>query len=212
MPAKIRLQRFGKKRHAYFHLVIADSRAPRDGKFIERIGSYDPNTNPATIEIEFDKALDWLRKGAQPTDTVKAILSYKGVMYKNHLDKGVAKGAFTQEVADAKFEEWKKEKEEKLASKRGSLSSSKEAEMKKRLEAEKEVNAKRAQDLAARNSALAGEVESETEAEAATEGSTENTDAAAQVEESNKEEAPQASESVAVEESSKEEGEEEKKD
>src|SRR5690606_890933 len=167
MPAKIRLQRFGKKRHAYFHLVIADSRAPRDGKFIERIGSYDPNTNPATIEIEFDKALDWLKKGAQPTDTAKAILSYKGVMYKNHLDKGVAKGAFSQEDAEAKFEEWKNAKEDKLAAKKGSLSSTKEEALKKRLEAEKEVNAKRAAELAAKNSPLSEEVkEEEQEAEA----------------------------------------------
>src|SRR5690606_13256791 len=142
MPTKIRLQRFGKKRHAYFHLVIADSRAPRDGKFIERIGSYNTNTNPATIEVEFEKALDWLKKGAQPSDTARAILSYSGVLYKNHLDKGVLKGAFSQEDAEAKFEKWKEEKQNKIEAKKGKLSSSKEEEAKKRQEAEKEVNEK----------------------------------------------------------------------
>ena len=86
MPTKIRLQRHGKKRYAYFHVVIADSRSPRDGKFIEKIGIYNPNTNPATIDINFDSALNWVKKGAQPTDTVKALLSYKGVIFKNHLD------------------------------------------------------------------------------------------------------------------------------
>ena len=106
MPVKIRLQRHGKKGSAFFHIVVADGRAPRDGKFIEKIGTYDPKTHPATIDIEFDKAIAWLQKGAQVTDTTKAILSYKGVMYKNHLIKGIAKGALTQEQADAKFEKW----------------------------------------------------------------------------------------------------------
>lgn len=205
MPAKIRLQRFGKKRHAYFHLVIADSRAPRDGKFIERIGSYDPNTNPATIEIEFDKALDWLKKGAQPTDTAKAILSYKGVMYKNHLDKGVTKGAFSQEEAETKFEEWKNAKEEKLAAKKGTLSSSKEEALKKRLKAEKEVNEKRAQELAAKNSPLADEVAKEENAEESSSAEASSVDAEAQVDEKNKEEATKAAETQASEETAKEE-------
>ena len=106
MPAKIRLQRNGRKRYAYYHIVIADSRAPRDGSNVERIGSYNPNTNPATIDLNFDKALDWLSKGAQPTDTVRAILSYKGVMFKKHLLGGVAKGAFTAEEAETRFEAW----------------------------------------------------------------------------------------------------------
>lgn len=214
MPTKIRLQRFGKKRHAFFHLVIADSRAPRDGKFIERIGSYNPNTNPATIEVEFEKALNWLKKGAQPTDTARAILSYSGVLYKNHLDKGVLKGAFSQEEAEAKFEKWKTEKEEKINAKRGKLSASKEEELKKRLEAEKEVNKKRAEELAAKNTPPAEETEAETTEEPAT---GESVDVAAQVEEGNKEETPTPPETVAEkeeekEEPAKEENKEEKKD
>lgn len=215
MPTKIRLQRFGKKRHAYFHLVIADSRAPRDGKFIERIGSYNPNTNPATIEVEFEKALNWLKKGAQPTDTARAILSYSGVLYKNHLDKGVLKGAFSQEDAEAKFEKWKAEKDEKIDAKKGKLSASKDEELKKRLEAEKEVNKKRAEELAAKNTPAAEETVTEAAEEPAVE---ESTDAAAQVEEENKEEAPTPPETVAKEEESakeepaKDENNEEKKD
>lgn len=103
MPAKIRLKRSGKKRHPYYHIVIADSRAKRDGRIIENIGSYNPNSNPANIEIKFDRALHWLKVGAQPTNTARAILSYKGVMMKDHLDRGVLKGAFTQEEADRRF-------------------------------------------------------------------------------------------------------------
>ena len=106
MPTKIRLARHGRKRKPFYHIVIADSRAPRDGKFIERVGSYNPNTNPATIDLDFDKALSWLQKGAQPTDTVRTILSFKGVLYKNHLLKGVLKGAFSEEVAEEKFKDW----------------------------------------------------------------------------------------------------------
>jgi small subunit ribosomal protein S16 len=114
MPAKIRLQRKGKKGQPFYHIVIADGRAPRDGKFIEKIGVYNPLTKPAEILINFDKALDWLQKGAQPTDTVKAILSYKGVLYKNHLLKGVKKGALTEEQAEMKFQTWLTEKEAKI--------------------------------------------------------------------------------------------------
>lgn len=121
MPAKIRLTRRGKKHNAYYHIVIADSRAPRDGKFIEVIGNYNPNTNPATINLDTAKALDWLNKGAQPTDTCRAILSYKGVMYRNHLNKGVLKGALTAEQADAKFEQWLQEKNLKIDDKRKRL-------------------------------------------------------------------------------------------
>ena len=110
MPAKIRLQRHGKKGYAFFHIVIADGRAPRNGKFIEKIGTYNPNTNPATIELNSEKALDWLKNGAQPTETTRAILSYKGVMMKLHLEKGVAKGALTAEQAEEKFNKWESEK------------------------------------------------------------------------------------------------------
>jgi small subunit ribosomal protein S16 len=151
MPTKIRLQRHGKKRFAYFHVVIADSRAPRDGKFIEKIGTYNPNTNPASIELQFDKALDWLKKGAQPTDTVRALLSYKGVIYKNHLDKGVTKGAFSQEEAEKRFEEWMKTKEDKIAAKTDGLANAQADAAKKQLEAEAEANKKRAEAIAAKN-------------------------------------------------------------
>lgn len=162
MPTKIRLQRHGKKRFAYFHVVIADSRAPRDGKFIEKLGTYNPNTNPASIDIDFDKTLSWVKKGAQPTDTVKALLSYKGVIYKNHLDKGVLKGAFSQEAADKKFEEWLTNKEAKIAEKANQVSSTQDEEGKKRLAAEKAANDKRAESIASKNAALAGEEATET--------------------------------------------------
>jgi small subunit ribosomal protein S16 len=123
MPAKIRLARRGKKHNAYYHIVVADSRAPRDGKFIEVIGNYNPNTNPATINIDATKALNWLNKGAQPTDTCRAILSYKGVLYRQHLNKGVLKGALTAEQADAKFEQWLQEKNLKIDDKRKRVAS-----------------------------------------------------------------------------------------
>lgn len=115
MPTRIRLQRKGKKGQPYYHIVIADGRAPRDGKFIERIGIYNPLTKPAEIELNFDKALDWLQKGAQPTDTVRAIFSYQGVLYKHHLLTGVKKGAMTPEIAETKFQEWLAGKREKIA-------------------------------------------------------------------------------------------------
>jgi len=116
MGVKIRLARRGRKQRPYYHIIIADARAPRDGKFIEQIGSYNPMTKPATIEIDRDKAYDWMEKGAQPTDTVRAILRFKGVLYRKHLQRGVSKGAMTQEVADAKLAEWIEAKESKVAS------------------------------------------------------------------------------------------------
>lgn len=140
MPAKIRLQRHGKKGKPFFHIVVADSRAPRDGRFIERIGSYNPITNPATIEIDNDRATDWLMKGAQPTDTTRAILSYKGVLYRVHLNKGVAKGMLTQEQADAKFDTWLQEKANKIDSKKKRLAEGKSKVMSARLENEAKVN------------------------------------------------------------------------
>jgi small subunit ribosomal protein S16 len=115
MAVKIRLQRRGRKKLPLYHIVIADSRSPRDGRFIENIGSYNPLTKPATIDIDRDKAFDWLMKGAEPTDTVRAILKFKGVMYRKHLSRGVAKGAMTQEDADAKYKAWVDEKEAKIA-------------------------------------------------------------------------------------------------
>ncbi len=169
MPTKIRLQRHGKKRYAYFHVVIADSRAPRDGKFIEKLGTYNPNTNPATIDIDFDSALTWVKKGAQPTDTVRALLSYKGILYKNHLDKGVLKGAFTQEQADAKFEEWLEGKGQKIQAKLDGLTADADKEAQARLAGEKEANKRKADAIAAKNAELAGEVAEEAPAETATE-------------------------------------------
>jgi len=145
MATKIRLQRFGKKGKPFYHLVVADSRAPRDGKFIERIGSYNPNTNPATIDLNFDKALSWVNKGAQPTDTCRAILSYKGVLYKKHLEGGVKKGALTQEQADAKFAAWLTSKDAQITGKKDSLTQTKEQVKKAALAAE----AKRKEDKAA---------------------------------------------------------------
>ena len=117
MAVKIRLARHGKKGYAFYHIVAADSRAPRDGKFIEKLGTYNPNTNPATIDLCFEKALDWLQKGAQPTDTCRAILSYKGVLYKKHLLGGVAKGAFTEAEAEARFNKWLEAKNGKIEAK-----------------------------------------------------------------------------------------------
>jgi small subunit ribosomal protein S16 len=118
MSVKIRLQRRGRRKRPLYHIIIADSRAPRDGRFIETIGSYNPLTKPATIEIDADKAFEWLMKGAQPTDTVRAILRYKGVLYRKHLSRGVAKGALTQEEADSKYKAWIEEKEAKIAKQR----------------------------------------------------------------------------------------------
>jgi small subunit ribosomal protein S16 len=118
MPVKIRLSRHGKKHNAYYHIVVADSRAPRNGKFIEVIGDYNPNTNPATINLDHQRALTWLDNGAQPTDTCRAILSYKGVLYHNHLLKGVKKGALTAEQAEAKIQQWIQEKSVKVDDKK----------------------------------------------------------------------------------------------
>ena len=140
MSAKIRLQRQGKKGKAYFHIVVANITAPRDGKYIERLGSYNPNTNPATIDINFDSTINWLQKGAQPTDTARAILSYKGILYKHHLNKGVAKGAFTVEQSDEKFAKWIGEKTNKIDSKKSNLLTSKKDILTAKLKAEEEIN------------------------------------------------------------------------
>lgn len=121
MATKIRLQRHGRKNRSFFHIVVADSRAPRDGRFIEKIGTYNPITNPATIDINLEKALQWMANGAQPSETARAILSYKGVLYKHHLQVGVSKGAITQEQADVKFSEWMTSKEAKISEKRSNL-------------------------------------------------------------------------------------------
>tara|TARA_R110002072_G_scaffold228832_2_gene386056 strand:- start:1224 stop:1886 length:663 start_codon:yes stop_codon:yes gene_type:complete len=216
MPTKIRLQRHGKKKYAYFHVVIADSRAPRDGKFIEKIGTYNPNTNPATIDIDFDRSLTWVKKGAQPTETVKALLSYKGVIYKNHLDKGVDKGAFSQEDAEKKFEAWLQEKEDKITSKKDKLSASVQEETKKRLAAEKEINEKRAASISAKLQDTASEVaESVADAaESAVDTVSETAEAVADAVEEKVEEVKEAISSekeVATEETKEEENKEDEK-
>jgi small subunit ribosomal protein S16 len=172
MPAKIRLQRHGKKGHAFFHIVIADGRAPRDGKFIEKIGTYNPNTNPATIDLQFDRALYWLQTGAQPTETTKAILAYRGVVYKNHLLNGVKKGAFTLEAAEAKFEKWLSEKNAKIDSKVSGLRGKKQEDSKKRLEAEKAIKDARAAKLLEKQAAAAAAPVAEEAAEPAAAEST----------------------------------------
>ncbi len=173
MAVKIRLQRHGKKGKPFYHVVVADSRAPRDGKFIERIGSYNPNTNPATIDLNFDKALDWLNKGAQPTDTTRAILSYKGVLYKKHLQGGIKKGAFDEAAADAKFEEWLSAKEAKIQGKKDGLAQSKEEIRKAALAAEAKKKAEIAAAVEAKNTPPAEEPAEEVEA--AVEGNVEET-------------------------------------
>lgn len=148
MPVKIRLARHGKKGFAFYHIVAADSRAPRDGRYIERLGVYNPNTHPATVELDFDKALDWLQKGAQPSDTCRSILSEKGVLIKKHLLEGVTKNAFTLEVAEQKFESWVKDKEAKAVAEKEQLKRNKEADKKTRLAAEAKVKEAKAQAIA----------------------------------------------------------------
>jgi small subunit ribosomal protein S16 len=154
MPTRIRLQRKGKKGRPYYHVVVADSRAPRDGKYIDRIGAYDPNQNPAFIEVNTDKALDWLQKGAQPSDTCRAILSYTGVLYKNHLSNGVKKGAFSQEEADRRFDIWNNEKSTKIEEKKSRLGQTKEQAEKARIDAENKKSSDRAAALSAKLAAL----------------------------------------------------------
>jgi small subunit ribosomal protein S16 len=144
MSVKIRLQRHGKKGKPFYWIVAADARSKRDGKFLEKLGVYNPNTNPATIDLNLDQAVQWLHNGAQPTDTARAILSYKGALMKHHLDGGVRKGALTQEQADAKLAKWLEEKAGKVTAKKEGLSKAQEAARAKALKAEKEANDKRA--------------------------------------------------------------------
>lgn len=177
MAVKIRLQRHGKKNFAFFHIVVADSRAPRDGRFIEQLGSYNPNTNPATIILDGEKALKWLNVGAQPTLVARRILSYEGVLLRKHLEGGIAKGALTQEQADAKWNAWKAERDAKIAAKKAGLVKDAAEKAKVALEAEKKVNAERAEAQrkaaeeaaaakAAEEAAAAAEAAPETPAEA----------------------------------------------
>ncbi|NLF41415.1 MAG: 30S ribosomal protein S16 [Bacteroidales bacterium] len=158
MPTRIRLQRKGKKNQPFYHVVVADGRAPRDGKFIEKLGTYNPTTNPATIEIDFDRALYWVKVGAQPSETVRSILSTKGVMLKYHLIRGVDKGALTMEQVEAKFAAWLNEKSAKIDAVKKDKELSKRELNKKRLEEERKVSEVRAQELAKKKAKeLAGE-------------------------------------------------------
>ncbi len=195
MPVKIRLARHGRKRKPFYYIVIADGRAPRDGRYIERIGSYNPNTNPATIDLNFDKALEWLQKGAQPTETMRSILSYRGVLYKNHLLKGVEKGAFTEEVAEERFKDWLEEKEAKISSKEDKLKAEKAKDSKKRLDAETKVKEAREAKIAERQSAIAAEAEAKAaEEKAALEQ--QQAEEAAKADETTEEAAPATEEKV----------------
>lgn len=169
MPVKIRLARHGKKGYAFYHIVVADSRAPRDGKFIEKLGTYNPNTNPATIDLNFEQALNWLQKGAQPTDTCRAILSYKGVLYKKHLLGGVAKGAFTESDAEAKFNQWMNEKAGRIEAKTNKLASDAKSAEKARLAAEAKIKEDRAKALEEKKAAAAAAAKEAEEAAAAAE-------------------------------------------
>ena len=208
MSVKIRLQRHGKKGKPFFWIVAADARSKRDGKFLDKIGTYNPNTNPATIDLNLDSAVQWLHNGAQPTDTARAILSYKGALLKHHLDGGVRKGALTQEQADAKLAAWLDEKANKVDAKKAGLSKVEEAAKAKALKAEKEANAKRiaAQAEAAKVEEVAEEtiVEAETPAEVV-ETAVEETPAVEEVAEEAAPEAEVAAEEAPAAEESNEE-------
>ena len=194
------MQRFGRKGYAFYQVVIADSRAPRDGKFIERIGSYNPNTNPATIDLNFDRALYWLQTGAQPTDTARMILSREGVCMKKHLLDGVKKGAFDEAKAEEKFQSWLTEKKLTLQKVKDAEREKSKAVVKARLDAEKEVNKAKAEAVAKKKAELAAAAEAkareEAAATAAEEASAEEAVAAAPAEEAPEtpqtEEAPKA--------------------
>ena len=216
MSVKIRLQRHGKKGKPFYWVVAADARSKRDGKYLEKIGTYNPNTNPATIDLNLDSAVQWLHNGAQPTDTARAILSYKGALLKHHLDGGVRKGALTQEQADAKLASWLDEKAGKVDAKKDGLSKAQSDAKAKALKAEQEVNAKRlaaaaqaeADAIAAEAAANAPEVEETEEevAEVAAEETpaVEEAPAAEEVAEVAAEEAPATEEAPAAEENNEE--------
>lgn len=166
MAVKIRLQRHGKKGAPFYHIVIADARAARDGKFIEKLGTYNPMTNPATIELDVDRACKWLKNGAQPTDTARSILSYKGALLKRHLQIGVEKGAITQETADKRFEAWMTEKQNKIAAKKNACMEAERNERKSRLAKEAEINAAKAEAIAKKREEAAKAAEETAKAEA----------------------------------------------
>lgn len=176
MAVKIRLSRQGKKNYAFYQVVVADSRAKRDGRRIEVLGTYNPNSNPAVIELNGERALYWLNQGAQPSDTCRRILSYEGVLLKKHLEGGITKGALTQEVADQKFNAWKAERDAKINSKKSGLSTAKEQAIREAREAEAKVNSARAEAIAKRKAEEALKAEEERAAKAAAEA-----EAAAQI-------------------------------
>ena len=179
MPVKIRLQRHGKKGKPFYWIIAADARAPRDGRYLEKIGVYNPNTNPATIELDVDGAVKWLQNGAQPTDTARAILSYKGALLKNHLTGGVRKGALTEEQAEEKFQAWVNEKEDTVSAKKEGLSKEQETARKKALEAEKEANTNRETAANEAAEAAAKAEKGEAEEEVVNEGGAETAEEAA---------------------------------
>ncbi|MCH1612668.1 MAG: 30S ribosomal protein S16 [Flavobacteriales bacterium] len=215
MATKIRLARHGKKGKPFYHIVIADSRAKRDGRYIERIGSYDPNKNPAIIDIDFERALHWVGVGAQPTDTVRAMLSYRGVLYKNHLLKGVKKGALTEAKAEEKFNKWLEEKESKIESKISSLENAEQKATADALNAEKEKNSARAKAILEAQAVQIAKAEAEETPAADETPATEETptmeetpaaeETPATEEAPAKEETPAAEETPATEEGKKEE-------
>lgn len=199
MATRIRLQRHGKKGKAIFHLVVADSRAKRDGKFIEKLGVYNPNTNPATIDINFESTLKWVGTGAEMSDTARAILSYKGILYKNHLLKGVTKGALTAEQVETKFAAWEAEKASKIQGKIEGLGKDAVADKAARLKAEADANEAKAKAIEAKNTPVEETPvveEAAEEAEAATEEATPEA-AAEETTEAPAEDAPAAEEGEA---------------
>jgi small subunit ribosomal protein S16 len=193
MATRIRLQRHGKKGKAIFHLVVADSRAKRDGKFIEKLGVYNPNTNPATIDINFESTLKWVGTGAEMTDTARAILSYKGILYKNHLLKGVTKGALTAEQVETKFAAWEADKASKIQGKIEGLGKDAVADKAARLKAEADANEAKAKAIEAKNTPAVEEAPAE---ETAVEDTTEEA-AAEETTEAPAEDAPAAEEGEA---------------
>lgn len=179
MATKIRLQRHGKKGNAFFHIVVADGRAPRDGRFIEKLGTYNPVTNPATIDLNFDRAVHWVSTGATPTDTAKAILGYKGVLMKEHLLRGVKKGAFSLEQAEVKFQEWISSKESKIKGKITKLADAKKSSLDAKLA--EETAKKNARTKALNEKAIAAEAAAQVVEEPTTDASAEsNSEAAAE--------------------------------
>jgi len=201
MATRLRLQRHGKKGKPFYHIVAADARAPRDGRFIEKVGTYNPNTNPATIELNHDRALHWLQVGAEMTNTTRALMKYKGVVYHNHLLNGVKKGAFSEAEAQKKFEAWMREKNDKVAAKVAKLAGESEAAFAARMKAEKAVNDARMAELAAIEAAAKAEEEAAAAAAAA-----EAAEAAAAAEAEAAEAAPAAEEAPAEEAPAAEEG------